>query len=327
MSKRQTSKSRRRTRQQVLEVRVLSPRIAWFGFLKLFGFFAKIACILAVITGIGWGVWQGIQRAFYQNPDFRLQVIDLNPNSVIDEADVAQIADINLTASLFEIDVTQVAARLKQQPGIADASAERHLPGKLVVRVTPRIPKAWLFHMDSDASAVRKVGAMLVDQTGIAYPCPEMQLTSALSLPIIYLPLSEQVPIAAGQKITLPELDHCFRLLDSAIEADPDSIQWIESIKQINQWSLELATRQGTKATFGLGDHDRQMHSFRAAIDHASQKSYTINTINLIPKHNIPVTVSHEVPTSRRPATPDPGSKPTREDRRSRDIDTLLNRN
>lgn len=207
------------------------------------------------------------------NPDFRLQVIDLNPNSVIDEADVAQIADINLTASLFEIDVTQVAARLKQQPGIADASAERHLPGKLVVRVTPRIPKAWLFHMDSDASAVRKVGAMLVDQTGIAYPCPEMQLTSALSLPIIYLPLSEQVQIAAGQKISLPELYHCFRLLDSAIEADPESIQWIESIKQINQWSLELATRQGTKATFGLGDHDRQMHSFRAAIDHASQKA------------------------------------------------------
>ncbi len=327
MSNRQTSKPRNRGRQQVLEVRVMSPRIAWFGFLKLFGSVAKIAFLLAVLTGISWGVWKGIQRAFYKNPDFRLQVIDLNPNSVIDEANVAQIANISLTASLFEINVTDVAARLKQQPGIADASAERHLPGKLVVRVTPRAPKAWVSSTDSNLSAVRKVGAMLVDQEGIAYPCPAMQFTSALGLPIIHLPFSEKNPIVAGQKPSLPELDHCFRLLDSAMKADRESIQWIDSIKQINEWSLELATRQGTKATFGLGDHDRQIRSFRAAIDHSSQKGYTIDTINLIPKHNIPVTVSHEAPSSRQPAAPEPRSKPTREDRRSRDINTLLNRN
>ena len=53
MSKRHTTKSRRRARANVLEVRVMSPRIAWFSFLKLAGKLTKVACVLAVLAGIG----------------------------------------------------------------------------------------------------------------------------------------------------------------------------------------------------------------------------------------------------------------------------------
>ncbi len=38
---------------------------------------------------------------------------------------------------------------------------------------------------------------------------------------------------------------------------DPEAIHWIESVNQTNEWSLLLVTREGTSATFGLGDHDR----------------------------------------------------------------------
>ena len=112
--KRKTSKHRRHPRQSVLEVRVMSPRIAWFGFLKFAGKVAKLACVLAVLTGIGWGVWRGIQHAFYKNPDFRLQVIDLNTNPVLDELGVTKVAGIDLTAnpSLFDVDVNETAQKL-----------------------------------------------------------------------------------------------------------------------------------------------------------------------------------------------------------------------
>lgn len=322
MSRRHTSKPRRRQRSQVLEVRVMSPRIAWFEFLKFAGGVAKFACILAVVAGIGWGVWQGIQRAFYQNPDFRLQVIDLNPNPVIDELGVAEATGIDLTASLFDIDVEQVMEKLKALPQIADARAERHLPGKLVVRVTPRVPRAWISCPEAGLSETRRIGAMLVDPNGIAYPCPELQLDSAVSLPVIQLPPSEEHSILAGKPVGHLELKHCFRLLDSACEADPEALQWIESVKQINEWSLLLVTRQGTSATFALGDHERQIGNLRAAMDHSSQKGYAIDTINLIPKFNIPITLRTEAAAPR--ATP--VTEPSREDRRNRDLKTLLNR-
>jgi POTRA domain, FtsQ-type len=327
MSKRQASKPRRSSRPQVLEVRVMSPRIAWFSFLKVLGSLTKIACMAAVVVGIGWGVWQGIQRAFYQNPDFRLQVIDLNSNSIIDEYGLVEATGIDLTASLFEINVDDIAAKLKQQPGISDASAERHLPGKLVVRVVTRTPRAWISHSESDPSEIRQVSGMLVDENSIAYPCPERQLESALNLPIIHLPVSDEFPMVAGQKMNSPELAHCIRLLDSANEADVESIQWIESIKQVNEWSLELVTRQGTTATFGMGDHGRQMHRLRAAIDHSGQKGYDICTINLIPKQNIPITVRSESPAPRKVIVTEPGPEQIRENRRTRDLNSLLNRN
>ena len=170
MSKRQTTKTRRRARANVLEVRVMSPRIAWFSFLKLAGKLTKVACILAVLAGIGWGVWQGIQRAFYQNPDFRLQAIDLNQNPVIDETGLVEATGIDLTASLFNISIDDVIAKLKARPEIADAHAERHLPGTLVVRVVPRAPRAWISCQTGELPEARRVGAMLVDQGVIAYP-------------------------------------------------------------------------------------------------------------------------------------------------------------
>ncbi len=112
MAKRHTSKPRRRPQSNVLQVRVMSPRIAWFGFLKCLGKFAKLAVVLALIGSAGWGAWRGIRHAFYQNPDFRLQVIDLNPNNAIDEIGLVQIAGIDLSANLFDLDISEIKERL-----------------------------------------------------------------------------------------------------------------------------------------------------------------------------------------------------------------------
>jgi hypothetical protein len=327
MSKRHTSKVRRHSRSKVLEVRVMSPRIAWLRFLGFLGGLTKYALVLAAVTGIGWGVWQGIQRAFYKNPDFQLKILDLNANPVIDEAGLAEIIGISPPPSLFEIDVSGLTAKLKAMPGIAEARTERHLPGTLMVRVVARTPKAWIVCPEAGLPETRRSGGMLVDQAGVAYPCPELQLEAAKNLPMIQLPPSEKFPIVAGQVVGHPELAHCCRLLDSAAAADPESLQWIDSVKQVNAWSLLLVTRQGTSSTFGLGDHERQIQSLRMAMDHSNQKGYSIATINLIPKHNIPITLRNESPAPRAIPVDEPSPQEIREDRRTRDLKTLLNRN
>jgi len=328
--KRTTTKHRRHSHHRVLEVRVMSPRIAWFGFLKLAGKFTKLACVLAALAGIGWGVWRGIQHAFYQNPDFRLQVLDLNANPVIDELGVAAAAGIDLSAnpSLFDVDVQEAERKLMGLPEITDARVERHLPGTLMVRVVPRSPKAWISCPAAGLSEVRRAGAMLVDANGIAYPCPALQAESAADLPVIDLPLSADYPVKAGKRIQQPELEYCFLLLDAARAADPDAIHWIESIRPVNGWSLQLVTKQGTAATFSLGDHERQIASLRAALDHAGEKGYLIETINLIPKYNIPITLRGEAEHPPQ-AVPVPATAPSggNQNRRARDLNNLLQRN
>lgn len=324
--KRQTTRRRHSPRSKVLEVRVMSPRIAWFGFLRFLGRIAKVACLVAALTAAGWGVWRGVQHAFFKNPDFRLRIIDLNENPVIDEIQTAEAIGIRLAErpNLFEIDVSQATAKLAEQPGIAEARVERHLPATLVVRVMPRQPKAWLACPKQGVSGKREAGGLLVDVNGIAYPCPPLQLESAAALPIVIVPFSEDHPLAAGKPVKRPELDRCFRLIDAARDADPEAIHWIESVRQKNEWSLVLTTRAGTAATFSLGDHERQIDNLRAALDHAGEKGYDIATINLIPKHNIPITLRDGAPPPRAVPVREPVPAPSR---RERDVHSLLNRN
>ncbi|MDP0499184.1 MAG: cell division protein FtsQ/DivIB [Verrucomicrobiales bacterium] len=326
--RRKTSKVRKRSKQSVLQVRVMSPRIAWFGFLGFLGKFARLAVILGLMGAAGWGVWQGIRHAFYQNPDFELRMIKLNTNPVIDEAGVAEVVGIDLLEmpSLFDIDVEQAAMKLCALPEVSDARVERHLPDTLVVRLVARTPEAWISCPEIGLLAKREAGAMLVSKEGVAYPCPELQVESAEGLPVIELPASEEHGIVVGGKVGHPELTHCVRLLEAARQADPEGVQWIESIRQENEWSLLLTTKQGTLATFGLGDHERQIESLRAALDHAGEKGYLIATINLIPKYNIPITLQGDGPPPRAiPVTVDvaeqgPGV------RQARDLSTLLRR-
>lgn len=327
MPKRHTSKVRRHPRSKVLEVRVMSPRIAWLRFLGVLGGMTKYALALAAVVGIGWGVWQGIQRAFHKNPDFQLKILDLNANPVLDEAGLAEIVGISPPPSLFDIDAAALTDTLRSMPGIAEARAERHLPGTLVVRIVARTPKAWIVCPAAGLPESRLSGAMLVDQTGVAYPCPPLQQETAKNLPMIRLSPDAGFPVIAGQVIRHPEFEHCRRLLDSAAAADPESIGWIDSVSQVNAWSLLLVTREGTSSTFGLGDHERQIHSLRMAMDHSNQKGYSIATINLIPKHNIPITLRGESPAPRAIPVAEPSPGEIREDRRTRDLKSLLNSN
>lgn len=294
--KNKSTASSRHSRQNVLQVRVMTPRIAWLNFLGFFGSITKLACIVAIIAALGWGVWRGMQVAFYRNPDFRLQVIDLNANPVIDELRVASVIGIDLASSpnLFDIDVSNAMEQLKALPEITDAKLERHMPDTLVVRVTPRVPKAWIRCAEAGTSEARKTGGLLVDQNGVAYQCPESQIASALRLPVIDLPATEDAKPAAGQRIKQPELDYALTLIKAICEVDADGMQWIDSIRQANKWSLELVTRDGTTAIFGLGDHRRQIENLRAALAHAGSRGYVIDTINLLPKYNTPITIRSE---------------------------------
>ncbi len=299
--RRKTSKTRRRKQPSVLEVRVMSPRIAWHGFTKMLGGFLRLALLLAVLGGIGWGIWRGIQHTFHHNPDFRLQVIDLNTNPVIDEAGLIEMAGIDLTVetSLFEVDVSDTRDRLEAMPAVISAEVERHLPGTLVVRIESREPRAWVATTGTDLSRVRQASGLLIDAKSHVYPCPKRQLEEAKMLPIILLKEDEENPLVANRELKHPELSRCVKLLEASRGSDPESPSRIESIRQANEWSLRLVTREGTSATFGLRDHPAQIEKLRVALDHAAQKGYAIDTINLIPRFNVPITVRGQRPPPR----------------------------
>ncbi|MFD0895085.1 FtsQ-type POTRA domain-containing protein [Luteolibacter ambystomatis] len=325
--KRRTTNSRQNSRMKRLEVRVMSPRIAWFGFLRACGKSAKLLAALALLGGLAYGGWYGVQRAFLRNPEFQLRQLSLNSNKALDEAGLVTAADLDLHANLFKLDVEQIRTRLAVRPEIASVTVERHLPSTLAVNITARTPKAWLAVSGSDPAAIRREGGLLVDADGVTYACPGLQWEDARDLPVVLVPKKDEALLVAGQTLKHPEIERCFRLLASAVAADPQAVRWIDRLEQANPWSIQMTTRNGTVATFGFDNQTRQITDFVTALDHASREGYGIATISLIPQRNIPITLREEPVPPRATPVPEPTKEEIRSDRRSKDLKSLLNRN
>jgi hypothetical protein len=327
MFKRRTTNSRQKSRMKRLEVRVMSPRIAWFGFLRVCGKAVKLCILLGLIGGAGWGGWLGIQKVFLKNPEFQLQRLLLNPNQALDEPALVEAGGIDLRANLFSLDLEAIRQRLVSRPEIAAAKVERHLPSTLAVTLEVRTPRAWIALKSEDLSNERRVGGLLVDGFGIVYPCPELQWDEAKELPMMVIPAAMAGQLIAGQPFDHPELQRCMRLLDTAIAAAPEATQWIDRLEQVNAWSVLLTTRHGTVATFGFENQTRQMGDFMLALDHASREGYAIATISLIPQRNIPITLREEPVPPRAVVVQEPTREEVRSDRRSKDLKSLIQRN
>lgn len=312
---------------KVLKSEVMSPRIAWFNFLDFLKFITKFALIIGVVVAIGYGVREAIRYTFHQNPDFQLQAIRLNENNVIDESALVEQLGIDLNGNIFDFDVAAMERKLLEIPAIRTAKIDRELPGTLIFQVTTRQPRAWIACPEEGLMTTRNVNQLLVDQNGFIYPCPEQQLGEAANLPLIHVKADPKHPIKSGSMLKHPEYRRCTHLLNSFREAFPNDLQIIESVYQINPWSINLSTRSGTTATFGLDDHSRQLDYFSQALHHAQKKGYEIETINLIPKQNVPITIRGEaappraIPVGEIPANNNEASQ------RNNDLQSLLNRN
>jgi POTRA domain, FtsQ-type len=324
MFKRRTSRVSHRRQVIELQAHVMSARIAWFGFTRYLRKFAKFAFVLAMIGGVVWGVRLGVRRGLVENKEFRLQSIKLTPNPAIDERDLVRIGGINVNGSLFQCDAADIESRLKALPALSSAVVRREFPGTLIVEVTAREPHAWIASPAHGIAARDLKSGLLVDRAGFAFHCPANLFPSASGLPVLRLGEGGNAPVA-GKKVEHPEFSRLMSLYQVACLELPDAAQGIESLRQDRKWSLEILTREGTSAHFGLGDHARQMADFKSALDHARARNQQISSIELIPERNLPVVLRGD-DTPRAILVEEPEEAPAGPDRRARDLEKLIHR-
>lgn len=324
MFKRRTSRVSHRRQVIELQAHVMSPRIAWFSMMRYLRKFAKFAFVLALIGGVVWGVRLGIRRGLVENKEFRLQSIKLTPNPAIDVRDLVRIAGIDVNGSLFQCNAAEIESRLKALPALSSAAVRREFPGTLIVEVTARQPHAWIASPAHGIAARDLKSGLLVDRAGFAFQCPANLFLAASELPVLRLGEGGTAPVA-GKKVEHPEFSRLMSLYQVACIELPDAARWIESLRQNRKWSLELVTREGTSAHFGLGDHPRQMADFKAALDHARSKNQQISSIELIPERNLPVVLRGD-DTPRAILVEEPDEAPAVPDRRARDLEKLIHR-
>ncbi|MBM4321893.1 MAG: FtsQ-type POTRA domain-containing protein, partial [Deltaproteobacteria bacterium] len=104
----------------------------------------QIVVPIVMVAGLLGGVVWSVYRFVTTTPYFQLRRLELSGLQQLREEEVREWAGLSERTHLLALDPLEVARRLKQQPWVADARAERYLPDRLVVHIVERKPAALL---------------------------------------------------------------------------------------------------------------------------------------------------------------------------------------
>ncbi len=309
MFKRRTSKVRKRHQVLVLRANVMSPRILWFDFRRLLVAGLRWVLLAALALAAGWGLWLGFQKGLLENAEFQIRELTMNDNPALSEERLLKVTGIDLNGSLFDCDPAGIREKIVSLPEVQSARVTRDFPGSLAIHVVARQPMVWVASPQQGVQPRDPATGLLVDKHGMLFPCTAAMWETAVQLPVIELE-PEELPLEGGLKVVHESFLRGMRLLAQARNSSPEADRWVDTIRQYKDWGAQLVTREGTVATFGHGELERQMSDFLTACEHAAEKGRKIATIKLVGQRNLPVTYQGEpAPEPAEPAASEPAEE------------------
>ncbi|MFN6571874.1 cell division protein FtsQ/DivIB [Dendronalium sp. ChiSLP03b] len=171
------------------------------------------------ISGLASGLlWVAIQPIWVLNAP--KQIVVKSGNRVLPEGSIQSLLRLSYPQSLWRIQTSAIAASLKQQPTIAQATVRRRLfPPGLIIEIQQRVPVA--VAQSSKArntnTAKKQVSAGLVDASGVWMPLEKYKLVNPNaklpSLKVIGLPeqyrqyWSQLYPTLSQSSVKVTEID------------------------------------------------------------------------------------------------------------------------
>jgi len=305
---------------QKLHIKVSSPRIVMLQMMSGMGKAVKLLVVFVLIGLICWGGYRGVNHLFLGNEKYRLQEINLETNGHLDHARLVSVTGIDLNTSIFAINTDDISEQLCKLPEVIDCDVDRRLPGTLKVNITERVPVVWL-ECEQLNFPGRKDGGILADEDGITFPCEGNMWQSSRDLPVIVVSKAKKDSFVHGSKMKHSEVMRALHLVET-FTAHHVRAQWqAERVIIVNDYSMEAVCNDGTRAVFGMYDHERQMSDFVTICEHSLETGRSVRHANLIPKENIPVRFAGDavlVKPRRSPAPIDAGA---------REIESILERN
>jgi cell division protein FtsQ len=321
MLKRKTSRVRKKRDSRQLHLKVNSPRIFGFTCLRFIGKCVKFTLLIGLLVGAGWGAKVGLRKVFIDNEEFRLEAIELESNGPMTVADFVAVTGVDPAGSVFSVTLSEVRERLEEFPGVLDVDVSRRLPGTLRVEVRERIPVAWLECRSQGIFARHLEHGLLVDGSGVVFPCESWWEERAASLPSVVVMHGEPGDFESGKKMRHEEAVRALNLVVQSQRMLAEQDWGLAVVGVQNNYSLTAATTKGTVVTFGMYEHQRQLADLVALDRFSKEEARGMERVNLIPERNIPVIFR---PGSAAPRTEK--STPEPENRLEKDIRAILNR-
>jgi cell division septal protein FtsQ len=281
------SNPRQRRQQHLLDVRVRSHKATQHRNRRVLVIASKIVLTAGVCVGLYFGVRLGAKRLFFENPDYRVSLIDVQTDGTLQRDQILKTAGLREGENIFTVNLAHVQERLQQLPQVDEVQVVRKMPGEIDIRLVERKPIAWITSDKQIPDPFASDVAFLVDARGVLMKEKKL-LPEYLGLPLITGCTSES--LEAGRIVDSFEAKAALELLRLSTRSFMQTRFQIREIDVSKGYCLLVSDKNHTRVTFGFENLDAQLQRLEQFLVYADDSRRDLDTVNLLVQRNVPVT-------------------------------------
>ncbi len=238
---------------------------------------------VGLAAGAVFGFHAIVDKFFLRNPEYNLRLVDAQLDDLMSRDEAMNLTGITLGKNIFQIDLGAAEHALQQIDQIENVAIQRDWPDKITIKLTKRVPIAWLARSDSGNLATDHT--LLLDAKGHTMK-PYRIEPDYWRLPVIYAP--DTALIQQGDILAVADLQAALDLLAARTER-ADSLLEISSIDITKGYALDVIATDKAHFTFAPQDPAGQLDRLQKLLVNCRDNNRQIESVNLIPKKYTPV--------------------------------------
>ena len=248
---------------------------------------SKFGLFFAVMVGLYFGGRRLADRFFFENPDYRVSLIDIQTDGTLPRDQVLRTAGVREGENIFRINLSDVHDRLQQLPQVDEVQVVRRLPAEIDIRLVERKPIAWITSEKDMADPFSTDSAFLVDARGVLMKEKKL-LPEHLGLPLISGCKSES--LEAGKIVESYEARAALELLRMSTRSFMQTRFQIREIDLSKGYCLLVTDKNHIRVAFDFDNLEQNVQRLEQLVAYAEDSKQELATVNLLVQRNIPVT-------------------------------------
>ena len=281
------SNFRQRRQQHLLDVKVRSRRAARHRTRRVLAVFSRLMLLAGLCAAVYLGAREAARRFFFENPDYRVNTIELQTDGTLQREQVLKVADLREGENIFSVNLARVRERLQRLPQIDEVEVLRKLPAEIDIRMVERKPVAWITGEKQISDPFVSEAAFLVDARGVLMKEKKL-LPEYLGLPLILGCSSES--LEEGKVVESSEAKTALDLLRLSTRSFMQMRFQIREIDVSKSYCLLVTDKNHTHVMFALDNLEAQLQRLEQFLVYSDDSKQELETVNLLVQRNIPVT-------------------------------------
>ena len=231
---------------------------------------------MALCGVLGWGGYVGYQLVSH-SAYFRVRTIDIVGHTALSRDDILYLLAIPEKASVLQLDLTRMGARLERHPHVHAVRLRRRFPDTLQVSIRERVPRLIV---------VSGTQRMVIDRDGVVLRVVNPTQDEALT----QLQLRRKTALAPGMRLSQSEVPRALELMRAYEESEvAGALRLVSMTVQDSGSSLWTIAPYRFSLRVGEGRIDEQLKRLPPVLRYLQHRDLSPRTVDVSYRNRVVV--------------------------------------